>query len=97
MMKRGKYEGCPAYGELAWTESILAPADEYSEETAGYIKTIKKHSKIKAQTLLHLGCGAGGHDYTFKRHFKVTGVDISGEMLKIVEAATRERFIIAAT
>jgi ubiquinone/menaquinone biosynthesis C-methylase UbiE len=31
--------------------------------------------------LLHLGSGAGGHDTIFKRHFAVTGVDLSPGML----------------
>jgi SAM-dependent methyltransferase len=72
-----------AYSELAWTESIIAPPDDYVEETEPYVKAINRHSKIKAKTLLHLGCGAGGHDYVFKKYFKVTGVDISEDMLKI--------------
>jgi SAM-dependent methyltransferase len=72
-----------AYSELAWTESILAPPDEYAEETEQLINVIHKHSKIEVKTLLHLGCGAGGNDYTFKKHYKVTGVDISKNMLEI--------------
>ncbi|MBM4451606.1 MAG: class I SAM-dependent methyltransferase [Chloroflexi bacterium] len=72
-----------AYNELAWTEPIIAPPEEYAEETEQYIKVIKEHSKIEVKTLLHIGCGAGGNDYTFKEHFKVTGVDISENMLEI--------------
>jgi SAM-dependent methyltransferase len=33
-------------------------------------------------TILHLGCGGGLHDFFFKQHFKVTGIDTSEEMLK---------------
>jgi SAM-dependent methyltransferase len=47
---------------------------------------IRHFSKIKPKTLLYLGCGAGIkgiNDYTFKKYFKVTGVDISNGMLKI--------------
>lgn len=72
-----------AYSDLAWTEHIIAPPDEYTEETELLVNTIKQHSKIEVKTLLHLGCGAGGNDYTFKRHFKVTGVDICENMLEI--------------
>jgi len=72
-----------AYSDLAWTEHIIAPPDEYLEETELLVNTIKQHSKIEVKTLLHLGCGAGGNDYTFKRHFQVTGVDISEKMLEI--------------
>jgi len=72
-----------AYNELAWTELIIAPPEEYVEETEIFSRVIKENSKIKPKTLLHLGCGAGGHDYTFKKHFKVTGVDLSSGMLEI--------------
>lgn len=72
-----------AYSDIAWTESIIAPPEGYVEETELFSKVIKEYSKIEVRTLLHLGCGAGGNDYTFKRHFKITGVDISEDMLEI--------------
>lgn len=72
-----------SYSELAWTEPIIAPPQDYAQETELFSKVIKEHSKIEARTLLHLGCGAGGNDWTFKKHFKVTGVDISEGMLEI--------------
>ena len=71
------------YDELAWTEHIIAPADDYAEETEPLITAIKEYSKIDVKTLLHLGCGAGGNDYIFKKHYKVTGIDISEKMLDI--------------
>jgi SAM-dependent methyltransferase len=42
------------------------------------------------RTLLHLGCGAGGNDYTFKKHYMVTGVDISENMLEIARRLNPE-------
>ncbi|HCJ65833.1 MAG TPA: SAM-dependent methyltransferase [Elusimicrobia bacterium] len=86
-MKRTKWR---AYSELAWTEPIIAPPEEYVKETELFSKVINEHSKIKPRTLLHLGCGAGGNDYTFKKHFKVTGVDISKGMLEIAEKLNPE-------
>jgi SAM-dependent methyltransferase len=71
------------YGDLAWTEHILAPPEDYKEEADLFSKIIREHSKIEVRTLLHLGCGAGGHDHTFKKHFKVTGIDISENMLEL--------------
>ena len=79
-----------AYSELAWTEPIIAPPEEYAEETEQYSKAIKEHSKIEVRTLLHLGCGAGGNDYTFKKHYNVTGVDISEDMLEIARRLNPE-------
>ncbi len=72
-----------AYKDLAWTESIVCSPKDAAKEVELYIKTIKENSGAKAKTLLHLGCGSGIYDYTFKKHFKVTGVDISEKMLEI--------------
>jgi SAM-dependent methyltransferase len=74
-----------AYSDLAWTEHIIAPPDEYTEETEPLINAIKEHSVNEVKTLLHLGCGAGGNDYVFKRYYQVIGVDISEKMLEIAK------------
>jgi len=79
-----------AYTDLAWTEPIVAPPEEYVEETELFSKVIREHSTNESKTLLHLGCGAGGNDYTFKKHFKVTGVDISEDMLEIARRLNPE-------
>ncbi len=73
----------PAYNELAWIEPIVAPVEEYAKETEHYCTVIREHSKIEPKTLLHLGSGAGINDFTFKKHFEVTGVDISKGMLEV--------------
>jgi len=86
-MKKIKWCG---YSELAWTETIIASPEEYIKETEQFSKIIKEHSTVKPKTLLHLGCGAGGNDYTFKKHFEVTGVDISEGMLEIARSYNPE-------
>jgi SAM-dependent methyltransferase len=40
--------------------------------------------------MLHLGCGAGRHDYHFKKHFTVTGVDLSEGMLDLAKTINPE-------
>lgn len=72
-----------AYNELAWTEILLADPAECEAEAEGCVDLIRRHSTRPPGTLLHLGCGAGGYDSTFKQHFGVTGVDISPGMLDI--------------
>lgn len=79
-----------AYSDLAWTEPIIAPPDEYAEETGLFVNAIREHSASEVKTLLHLGCGAGGNDYIFKKHFEVTGVDISQNMLEIARRLNPE-------
>ena len=74
-----------AYHELAWTEPILAPPETYQEEALFYIKILRTYIDKPSAiiTMLHLGCGAGGHDFYFKKYFRVTGVDISQGMLNL--------------
>jgi ubiquinone/menaquinone biosynthesis C-methylase UbiE len=70
-----------AYNELAWTEDWLADPEEYEQIVMVYVNLIKQAAAEPSGTLLHLGSGAGGYDTIFKRHFTVTGVDLSPGML----------------
>lgn len=72
-----------SYNDLAWTEDWLANPEEHKDEVMFYVDLIKSKSVNPPITLLHLGCGAGGHDTFFKQHFTITGVDLSKGMLKI--------------
>ncbi|HSV76782.1 MAG TPA: class I SAM-dependent methyltransferase [Bacteroidales bacterium] len=78
------------YNELAWTEDFLADPADYEKETAEYIRLMNKTALEPVLTVLHLGCGAGGHDRIFKRHFQMTGVDISLGMLNKAREANPE-------
>ena len=78
------------YGDLAWTWPIISPVKDYIEETELFSKLIREHSKIEVKTLLHLGCGGGHNDYTFKKHFKVTSLDISEDMLTLAKKLNPE-------
>ncbi len=79
-----------SYNELAWIEDILAPPENYKEEALIYVEAIKNQIPDRTITMLHLGCGAGGHDFHFKRHFSVTGVDISDGMLELAKGKNSE-------
>ena len=45
---------------------------------------------MSCPTMLRLGCGAGGHDFHFKQHFSVTGVNLSEGMLEIAKKTNPE-------
>jgi 2-polyprenyl-3-methyl-5-hydroxy-6-metoxy-1,4-benzoquinol methylase len=80
----------PTYNQLAWIEQILAPFDEVEHEATLFVNIIKNHSNYQPLSLLHLGCGAGRHDYYFKRHFNVTGVDLTSSMLDLARLTNPE-------
>ena len=70
-----------SYNDLAWTEDLLADPAGYKDEAEGYMNLMRKRTDKPLHTMLHLGCGAGGHDTYFKQHFSITGVDLSLGML----------------
>jgi SAM-dependent methyltransferase len=70
------------YQDLVWAFQIMTPPEDYEYECGLYAEWIKKHSRIPARTLLNLGCGAGHHDSHLKKHFQITGSDLSEAMLK---------------
>lgn len=78
------------YNELTWIWPVIAPPEQYEEETEFLSSLVKKYSHSEAKTLLHLGCGGGYNDFTFKKHFKVTGIDISKKMLELAKKLNPE-------
>ncbi|MEJ2568840.1 MAG: hypothetical protein P8Z50_08250 [candidate division WOR-3 bacterium] len=74
-----------AYTDLAWVDMIVSSPKGIAAETELYSKTIKENAETETKTLLHLACGAGMNDYTFKKYFKITGVDISENMLSLAK------------
>ncbi len=71
------------YRDLSWTWPIISSKEEYIAETLESVSFIRENSGIDVRTILNLGCGGGHNDYTLKRHFDVTGVDISPDMLSL--------------
>jgi SAM-dependent methyltransferase len=78
------------YGDLAWTWPIISPKERYVEESEEFAGLVREHSSISPKTLLNLGCGGGHNDWTLKRHFELTGVDLSKEMLALARRLNPE-------
>jgi SAM-dependent methyltransferase len=78
------------YNDLAWTWPIISPPESYVDETGEVIRLIKKYALIPVNRVINFGCGGGHNDHTLKRHFQVTGVDISENMLSLARALNPE-------
>jgi len=71
------------YAELAeWWPLFTTPQD-YAYETAFYAKVIQDELGKSAKTLLELGSGGGNSASHLKKHFQMTLVDLSENMLNV--------------
>jgi SAM-dependent methyltransferase len=78
------------YKDLAEYFPVITPPEDYLEEGEYFAQVIKNTSPIESKTLLDLGCGGGNDDFALKKYFKVTGVDLSPEMLKLAKKLNPE-------
>lgn len=75
------------YGELAGWWPILSIPEDYAEEARFYRKSILSVARPTIpKTLLELGSGGGNNASHLKKHFDMTLVDLSPEMLKVSKA-----------
>jgi SAM-dependent methyltransferase len=71
------------YVELASWWPLLSAPEEYVEEADFARQRLCESSTIPVHTLLELGCGGGSNASHLKRHFQMTLLDLSPNMLEI--------------
>ena len=71
------------YSELAHWWPLLSPPSDYEEEANIFKSEIIRHSTGHPKTMLELGSGGGNNASFLKRHFSITLVDISADMLRV--------------
>ena len=69
------------YDELAWLWPLCGGPADYSKFCDHVVRLISTHSQIPAHSLLNIGCGGGNNAFNFKKHYEVTGIDLSPPML----------------
>ena len=69
------------YGGLASWFPVLTPASDYAEESRFYRRTFLDACDVEPRTLVELGSGGGHNASHIKKHFELTLVDLSPEML----------------
>lgn len=78
------------YRELAsWFHLVTAP-EEYAAEAELYRTLLVEGSRRSVRTVLELGSGGGNNASFLKRHFQLTLVDLSPEMLDISRSINPE-------
>jgi SAM-dependent methyltransferase len=78
------------YGELASWWPLILPPDEYVHEAEYCRRVIVESCRQPPRTLLELGSGGGNVASHLKRHFNLTLVDRSPEMLGVSAALNPE-------
>ncbi len=84
------------YGDLAWAWPVFSSAESYIEESERFARLIRQYAEIEVKSVLNLGSGAGGNDYTLKKHFEVTGADVSEGMQETAKRLNPQvRYLLA--
>jgi SAM-dependent methyltransferase len=78
------------YDDLAWLWPIVSPPADYRDEATEFHDLIQGNGIGTPRQLLHLGCGAGHLDSHLKRHYQITGVDLSEAMLDLARPLNSE-------
>jgi SAM-dependent methyltransferase len=70
---------------------LLYRDKNYAAE-ADYVRSLVEAERPGSRTLLDLGCGTGRHDFLLSEHgYRVTGIDMSADMLKVAHAERDKR------
>ncbi len=69
------------YSELAWLWPLSGGPDDYANFCDHVVRLVRVPSQIPVHSLLNIGCGGGNNAFNFKRHYAITGLDLSPPML----------------
>jgi len=84
------------YADLAWLWPLWGDPSEYALYCENATRLIKKYAQREVCMLLNVCCGGGKNVFNLKKHFAVTGLDISPDMLNLARKLNPEcRFIQA--
>ena len=73
------------YDDLAWLWPIWGSAEEYADYCNHVARLMREHAQIPVNSLLNIGCGGGKNVFNLKRHYDVTGLDLSSRMLELAK------------
>ena len=77
------------YRDLAKYYDLIYSWKNYKKEALKVRSLIRKYKRSDGKELLDVGCGTGRHLLYLRRWFSCTGVDASGEMLKVAKKSVK--------
>ena len=78
------------YKKLAKYYDKIYVEKDYAGEAKFMEWVVKKHQKGKGKKLIDIACGTGNHIQYLKNHYKVTGLDLNPEMLKLARKKVQD-------
>ena len=78
------------YREIADWWPVLSAPEEYAEEAQFYRQALLSGCTFAPRTLLELGSGGGSNASHLKKHFQMTLVDLSPQMLQVSQQLNPE-------
>jgi SAM-dependent methyltransferase len=78
------------YRELADWWPVLSPPDDYAQAAQFYHRALRSACTGTPATLLELGSGGGNNASHLKKHFQLTLVDLSPDMLQVSQKLNPE-------
>ena len=63
-------------------DAMYVEPKEYEEETEKVIQLIEQYSQSDNTRILDIACGTGEQSLYLAKHYQVTGIDLSKEMLE---------------
>jgi len=79
------------YTDLAWLWPLWGNHEtEYARYCDHVIRLIRRYSLSPVVSLLDISCGGGKNIFTLKKQFRVTGLDLSSEMLRLASELNPE-------
>ena len=83
----GSYQRMARYYDLIYHHIV-----DYEFQTDFLERIIEKHSKKEVRSILDIACGTGNYSFILaKRGYKVTGIDLSKEMIEIALGKSARR------
>jgi SAM-dependent methyltransferase len=70
------------YADLAWLWPLWGDPSEYAPYCENAVALMRRYARREVRTLLNLCCGGGKNVFNLKKHFTVTGLDLSPAMLE---------------
>ena len=89
--------GCGMYKTIStYYDMMYVNEESYRSEVDGVVSLVEQYKTSKGNKLLDIACGTGAQAAYLQKHFAVTGIDLSEDMLGIAREKVRNATFVNA-